>query len=177
MSDLIECAMNHRLYRDSTEGVWDDGEWISWDWINEHLEERELMAQYPHASLELIEAFESLVNAAVQYHETTGRHLEIWGELGEVYAEVRHGLKRNKQHSPGSDGRIGNDHCEVKTISPRKSAPIVQVKRAGNFNKLIIVRIDEQYNFSSCVVDRKSLGKGAGKYARARWVPEQPPGA
>lgn len=177
MSDLIQCSMNHRLYSDSAEGIWDDGEWISWDWINEHLEERELMEQYPGASLEVIQAFEALVDAAIQYHDATGRHLEIWGELGEVYAEVKHGLKRNRQHAPGSDGRIGNDHCEVKTISPRKSDSVVQVKRAGNFNKLIIVHIDGDYNFSSCVIDRKALGKGTGKYARAKWVPDSTPGA
>lgn len=112
-SDLIQCAMNHRLYRDASEGIWDDGEWVSWEWINGHLEDQELKAQYPHASLELIEAFEALVDAAVQHYETTGRHLEIWRELGEVYTEVKHGLKRNRQHAPGSDGRIGNDHCEV----------------------------------------------------------------
>ena len=177
MSDLIQCAMNNRLYSDSSEGIWDDGEWISWDWINEHLDERELMEQYPGASLEVIQAFEALVEAAIQYHDATGRYLEIWGELGEVYAEVKHGLKRNRQHAPGSDGRIGNDHCEVKTISPRKSDPVVQVKRAGNFNKLIIVRIDGDYNFNSCVIDRKALGKGTGKYARAKWVPDSTSGA
>jgi hypothetical protein len=177
MSDLIQCSMNSRLYSDPSAGIWDDGEWISWDWINEHLEERELMAQYPGAALEVIQAFEALVGAAIQYHSATGRHLEIWGELGEVYAEIKHGLKRNRQHAPGSDGRIGNDHCEVKTISPRKSDPVVQVKRSGNFNKLIIVRIDDDYNFSSCVLDRKSLGKGNGKYARAKWAPETTPDA
>jgi hypothetical protein len=169
--------MNSRLYSDPSEGIWDDGEWISWDWINEHLEERELMEQYPGAPLEVIQAFEALVDAALQYHEATGRYLEIWGELGEVYAEVKHGLKRNKQHAPGSDGRIGNDHCEVKTISPLKSEQVVQVKRSGNFNKLIIVRIDSEYNFSSCVIYRKALGKGTGKYARAKWVPDPPIGA
>lgn len=169
--------MNHRLYRDSSEGIWDDGEWISWEWIDEHVEERELMQQYPKAPLNLIQAFQSLVESAVNYFEVTGRHLEIWGELGEVYAEVKYGLKRNKQHSPGADGRLGNDHCEVKTISPRKSKKSVQVKRAGNFNKLIIVHIDENYNFSSRILDRRELGKSDGKYARAAWKGEQSAGA
>jgi hypothetical protein len=172
MSDWIQCSMNNRLYRDSSEGIWDDGEWTSWEWINEHLEERELMEQYPNASLELIEAFQALVDSAVQYFEVTGRHLEIWGELGEVYAEVKYGLKRNRHHAPGADGRIGNDHYEVKTISPNKAQKKVQVKRSGNFNKLIVVHIDSGYNFSSRVIDRKDLAKGTGKFARAAWVPE-----
>ena len=162
--------MNGRLYRDSGEGIWDDGEWISWEWIDEHLEERELMKQYPHASLELIEAFHAIVDSAIRYYNATGRYLQIWGELGEIYAEVQYGLKRNREYAPGSDGRLGNDHCEVKTISPLKIGKNVHVKRAGNFNKLIIVHIDKDFKFSSKIIDRKSLSKGQGKFIRASWA-------
>lgn len=27
----VRCAMTDREYQDYTDGVWDDGEWISWD--------------------------------------------------------------------------------------------------------------------------------------------------
>ncbi|WP_330970617.1 hypothetical protein, partial [Lysobacter sp. A3-1-A15] len=125
---------------DSSDGIWDDGEWISWNYINEHLEEQELRAEYPSASIDLIRAFEDLVGVAVTYKELTGRYLQIWGELGEFYAEIKYGLKRHRAHAPGSDGKLGNDFVEVKTISPEKGGSCVLVKRAGNFNKLLVVR-------------------------------------
>jgi hypothetical protein len=34
MSGIIRCAMIDREYPDYTDGVWDDGEWTGWDWIN-----------------------------------------------------------------------------------------------------------------------------------------------
>jgi hypothetical protein len=37
---------------------------------------------------ELVMIFESLVENAMSYHELTGRYLQIWGELGELYAEI-----------------------------------------------------------------------------------------
>src|SRR5690606_25160855 len=98
--------------------------------------------------------------------ELTGRYLQIWGELGEFYAEVKYGLKRHRAHAPGSDGKLGNDFVEVKTISPEKGGDSVSVKRAGNFNKLLIVRISFDFEFESLMVDRESLRKGAGKNVR-----------
>lgn len=117
----------------------------------------------------MVRAFESLVNAAAEYYSLTGRYLQIWGELGEVYAEIKYGLVRHRAHAPGSDGRIGNDVVEVKTISPEKSVSKVAVKRAGNFNKLVVVRIDSDWSFEARMVDRKELGKGSGKLARIKW--------
>jgi hypothetical protein len=36
--------------------------------------------------------FEGLVENARSYHELTGRYLQIWGELGELYAEVTYSV-------------------------------------------------------------------------------------
>jgi len=72
------------------------------------------------------------------------------------------------RHAPGtqgSDGRLGNDWVEVKTISPEKGKDAVQVKRAGNFNKLLVVRVNKNIEFESKMIDRKKLKKGKGKYA------------
>jgi hypothetical protein len=87
-------------------------------------------------------------------------------KLGELYGEIKYGIERHRPGQPGSDGRLGNDWIEIKTISPEKLASKVQVKRAGNFNKLLIVRIDSDFQFESRLLDRKALGKGTGKYAR-----------
>ncbi len=166
---MFQCSMNHRLYTDYSLGIWDDGEWISWEYIDEHVEEMELRREFPKASIELINNFQSLIEVAAEYKEITGRYMDIWGELGELYAEVKYGLKRHKPCAPGSDGKIGNDFCEVKTITPMKSINRVQVKRTGNFNKLIIVKIDGEYNFTSKMIDRKAIHKSSGKFAKVAW--------
>lgn len=161
--------MTHREYPDYTDGVWDDGEWISWDWINGQLHAQELREQYPNAGPELIDVFEQLVDAAEQYHQITGRYLQVWGELGELYAQIRYGVKLHPPHTRGSDGRLGNDFVEIKTISPEKSKACISVKRAGNFNKLLIVRITEEFRFEARLIDRKVLKKGTGKLAKFAW--------
>jgi hypothetical protein len=154
---------------DPSDGIWDDGEWVSWDYINEHLDEQVLREEYPGAEIELIRAFEDLVNVAATYKALTGRYLQIWGELGEFYAEIKYGIKRHRPHAAGSDGKLGNDFVEVKTISPEKGDGRVLVKRSGNFSKLMLVKISKDWEFGARVIDRKSLGKGNGKHAKVNW--------
>lgn len=120
-------------------------------------------------SQELIQIFDDLVSSAKAYYQLTGRYLQIWGELGEIYAEIEFGIIRHKPHTRGSDGKMGNDFVEIKTISPEKSAEQIQVKRSGNFNKLLIVRISDDFTFEGRFVRRKNISKGEGKYARVSW--------
>lgn len=161
--------MTGREYPEFSDGIWDDGEWLSWDWINEQIYRQELTEKYPDADSEVVEIFERLVEVASDYKVATGKYLQIWGELGELYAEVRFGLKRHRAHTQGSDGKLGNDFVEVKTISPEKTASKVHVKRAGNFNKLLVVKIAEDFSFDAKMIDRRDLGKGKGKLARVSW--------
>ena len=165
----MRCAMTGQPLSDPSDGVWDDGEWISWSYINDYLEDQALRAEFPQASLEVARAFLDLVDVASRYSELTGRYLEIWGELGELFVEVKYGLKRHRTHAPGSDGRIGNDFVEVKTLSPGKAGDVVLVKRAGNFNKVFLVRISKGFQFEARKIDRRMVKKGTGKYARVRW--------
>ncbi len=151
------------------DGIWDDGEWISWDWINSQLEDQELHRQYPEADVDVVRVFHDLIDVAREYFDITGRYLQIWGELGELYGEIKYGLERHAPGTAGSDGRFGNDWVEVKTISPEKAKKSIQAKRAGNFNKLLVVQITEDFEFASKLIDRKHLGKGKGKYARLSW--------
>ena len=166
----MRCSMTGQPLRDTSDGIYDDGEWISWDWINGQLYRQDLQEQYPNADPELVEIFDSLVLSAESYHHKTGRYLQIWGELGEVYAEIKYGIKRHRAHAPGSDGRLGNDFIEVKTISPEKGGSKVQVRRAGNFSKLVVVRISERFEFEARIIDRRSLAKGKGKVAGVAWA-------
>lgn len=119
--------------------------------------------------MEVVKIFQELVSLAEAYKRETGRYLQIWGELGELYAEIKFGVVRHRPGTPGSDGRIGNDWVEVKTISPEKLSEVIQVKRAGNFNKLLVVKISEHFEFEARMIDRKLLRKGKGKHARLQW--------
>jgi len=133
------------------------------------IHEKELPAENSQPDPELVMIFESLVDNAMSYHTLTGRYLQIWGELGEFYAEIEYGIKRHKPHTKGSDGKLGNDFIEIKTISPEKAGGQVQVKRAGNFNILLVVKITKEFIFESRLIERKNLSKGEGAHARVSW--------
>jgi hypothetical protein len=116
-----------------------------------------------------VSIFEGLVANAESFYALTNRYLQIWGELGELFAEIEYGIKRHKPNTKGSDGKLGNDFIEVKTISPEKNNDQVKVKRAGNFNKLLIIKINKDFTFKGLLIARKDLSKGEGKYATASW--------
>ena len=123
---------------------------------------------FPFSVLEQTEIFQDLIDCAARHFENTGRYLQVWGELGEIYAEIKFGLRRHATHTPGSDGTIDGKLVEVKTISPEKTSDCVLVKRQGNFEQLLIVRIDQNFQFQGKLVDRSELKGGAGKFLQGR---------
>jgi len=161
--------MTGKVIEGSADAIWDDGEWISWEWINGQLHEQELKERYPEVDIDLIHIFETLVDDAFNYKQITGRYLPIFGELGELFAEITFGIKRHKPRTQGSDGRLGNDFIEIKTITPEKTNEKVSVKRQGNFNKLLVVKINEDFEFEARMLDRKDMSKGEGKVATVSW--------
>jgi hypothetical protein len=125
-------------------------------------------AGFPHSTLAQAEIFYDLVDCATRHFENTGRYLQIWGELGEVYAEIEFGLRRHGSHEAGSDGTIAGKLVEVKTISPEKTNDHVLVKSQGNFEQLLIVRIDQNFEFKGKLFDRSELRGGSGKFLRGQ---------
>ncbi|MCB1701732.1 MAG: hypothetical protein KDI14_12950 [Halioglobus sp.] len=104
-------------------------EWqsISSDWLASQLEDEPSerfvsRGGFPFSVLEQIEIFEDLVDCAARHFDNTGRYLQVWGELGETYAEIKFGLRRHETHRAGSDGTIAGKLVEVKTISPEKAS-------------------------------------------------------
>lgn len=122
----------------------------------------------PYSILDQIEILEDLVDCAERHFTNTGRYLQVWGELGEIYAEIKFGLRRHATHQAGSDGTIGGKRVEVKTISPEKGNDQVLVKRQGDFEQLLIVRIDSQFQFTGKLIDRSELMDSGGRFLRAR---------
>jgi hypothetical protein len=156
---------------------------VSAEWIEAQLEDEPKEAAFrigrpeafqardgfPFSTLRQAEIFEELVDCARRHFENTGRYLQIWGELGEIYAEIKFGLRRHGTHHAGSDGTINGKLVEVKTISPEKAGTQVFVKRQGNFEQLLIVRIDAQFHFQAKLLERSELAGADGKFLKGRF--------
>ncbi|MDR6154082.1 hypothetical protein QF021_002171 [Acidovorax delafieldii] len=123
---------------------------------------------FPFSVIEQTEIFQDLVDCAERHFENTGRYLQVWGELGEIYAEIKFGLRRHATHAPGSDGTINGKLVEVKTISPEKTSDRVLVKTQGDFEQLLIVRIDREFQFQGKLIERRELKGGKGKFLQGR---------
>lgn len=116
------------------------------------------------------QVFHKLIENAKEYFSITGRYLQIWGELGEIYAELEFGLKRHSQFNhAGSDGFINGQLVEVKTISPEKRKDEVFVKQQGNFEQLLIVKVDKHFKFKAKLISRDKLEKFSNKLLKSKF--------
>jgi uncharacterized protein DUF6998 len=149
-------------------------EYVSADWIESQLE-TEPNEQFqsrdglPYSTLKHIEIYNDLVDCAIRHFENTGRYLQIWGELGEIYAEIKFGLRRHATHTAGSDGTIDGKLVEVKTISPEKASDLVLIKSQGNFEQLLIVKFNQDFEIKAKLIDRSDLKGGVGKFLKGRF--------
>lgn len=137
--------------------------------LNRMMLDRMWHTAYPQGDPLLVETFENMRALAWRYHQSYGRHLKIFGDLGELYAAIVLGMRLTQNNAKGVDGRRGNDHIEVKTISPMKSELAVQLSTAGPFNHLAVVKIDAGYGFDLRLATRKSLQLSGKKQAKVRW--------
>lgn len=149
--------------------IYDDGEWITWDEINSHLERLEFQARFPNLNVDLVPIFQGLLTVAQDYHALTGSHLQVYGDLGELYGAITHGIKLHRNYAQGSDGRLGNDFVEVKTITPFKSTDMVTLNLKRNFSKVLIVKIDANFEVRGKLIDRKVLPKFNGNKLILNW--------
>lgn len=150
--------------------IYDDGEWVTWTEINSHLEKLELKARFPHLDVDLLPVFQKLLSAAEQYYDLTGRHLQVYGDLGELYGAITHGIKLHRNYAQGSDGKLGNHFVEVKTITPFKVKDTIKLDLRGNFSKVLIVKIDDNFEVQSRLIDRKDLPKAKGNILTLDWA-------
>ncbi len=165
MIDLMKCSMNGSPINDSVDGVWDDGEWISWDYINSQLDDFEDDLATPIQK----SSYDEMLIRSKSYFAEKREHLPIYGEIGELYIESRFGLVRHAPNTQGSDGKIGDFLVEVKTISPMRSTRQVRVKRAGDFGVLAIVKIDVDFRIDAKLIQRSRFPKGKSRYMTVSW--------
>lgn len=144
------------------------------DWLNRgdiisRVQRKEWTRQYPDANLDFLPHFDRLFSIAETYYYGTGRHLGVYGELGELFGALAYGIRLHKCHAQGSDGRIRNDFVEVKTLTPFRQHDKVTVKKSGNFNKLLLVRISDRFEIASTMLKRKELPHRGEKNLSIRW--------
>lgn len=151
------------------DAIWDDGEWISWDEINSHLDRLEFQARFPNLDVDLVPIFQDLLSVAQDYHQLTGSHLQVYGDLGELYGAITHGIKLHRNYAQGSDGKLGNHFVEVKTITPFKSKDTITLNLKRNFSKVLIVKIDADFEVQGKLIDRKALPKVKGDKLMLNW--------
>jgi hypothetical protein len=149
--------------------IWDDGEWVSWYEINQQIQYKEWGVKYPDADRSLIPIFEQLLTTAEYYFGETGRHLQVYGDIGELFGAITHGIKLHKNYAEGSDGRLADDFIEIKTITPFKKTNVITVKMTGHFSKLLVVKINKEFEISSRMIDRSELPKTTGDRLRIKW--------
>ena len=147
-----------------------DREWVDSQFDDETISPFQSRDGFPFSILEQTELFYELVDCAIRHFENTGRYLQIWGELGEIFAEIQFGLRRHGTHTAGSDGTIAGKLVEVKTISPEKASDRVMVKKQGNFEQLLIIHIDSNFEFQGKLIDRSELKGVDCKFLRARFI-------
>lgn len=99
----------------------------------------------------------------------TGLHLQVYGDIGELFAAITHGVKLHRNYAQGSDGRLGNDFIEVKTITPFKVRDFVTISAVGNFSKLFVVKINEDFEIAGRMVDRRDLPWAGKTKLQVRW--------
>lgn len=150
--------------------IYDDGEWITWDEINSHLDRLEFQARFPNLDVDLVPIFQNLLAVAQNYHDLTGSHLQVYGDLGELYGAITHGIKLHRNYVQGSDGKLGNDFVEVKTITPFKCTETITLNLKRNFSKVLIVKIDADFDVQGKLIDRKALPKVKGDKLRLNWA-------
>jgi hypothetical protein len=146
----------------------DDVDEVTWSGANEGSPFKSRPG-FPHSFIKQGEILQDLIDCAERHFENTGRYLQIWGGLGEIFAEVAFGLRRHGTHHAGSDGTIDGALVEVKTISPEKSNSCVLVKSDGTFQKLLIVRIGRNFDFKAKLFNRCDLQGSGRKFLKARF--------
>lgn len=164
---------------DDDHAFYDNGEWVTWTQIGEweerskhedQIDDDQEEGDESNSVFNLDSALETLLSLAETHYHETGRHLNVYGDIGELFGASELGIKlHDDMYQEGSDGILGDKLVEIKTITPFKNRNQVIVKQSGNFDILLIVRVDEYFEISFRMVDRASLPKQKGKYFRIDW--------
>ena len=183
------------MYHDEfPDGFWEDSKWVCWEDTRTHSElgqddagqdkpmsRRELEASLrylcPEADLSLVPYFYQLLYLARDYHLDTGRHLNVYAQIGELHGAITYGIslaKLGDDQCDCDDGCLNGESVKICTITPFSKADEISVALDGTFQKLLVVRIDRNFRVSSRLVSRRCLvrqeeTRESTSIVRARW--------
>lgn len=163
---------------------WADDEWHSWDHFGPAEDEidealvgeiechSDIRRQYPNVDLAVLPHFRELLALARWYFEDTGRHLAVYGDIGELFGAAFFGIRLNRNCTQGSDGRIGNDFVEIKTFAPMNTNSRIRVRLEDrNFSRLLAVKIDNRFSVTGRMITRRALIHGrTAKTIQLSWA-------
>jgi hypothetical protein len=139
--------------------AWTPDQWLSWGDINDPAQANQIQHHFPDADPAYIAALQGLLRTARSFNASTNRHLQIYGDIGELYGAIVHGIALHRFSAEGSDGRLGDDFVEIKTISPFKSWKVVNLRMDRHFSKLLAVRVMQDFSVQGVMVSRSALPK------------------
>lgn len=165
---IVEANMDRDIWNDRI--GYEDGEWITWSDVARKERDDARHALYSNGDEEAVHWFEALLGLAHDFHCETGGHLNVYGEIGELFAAAVFGVRRHRMYAKGSDGRLGDDFVEVKTITPFKGNDVVVFRTDAHFSKVLIVRIDANFIVSGRLIARRDLPVFGGKKFTISWA-------
>ena len=121
------------------------------------------------ATAEMVQTFKDLVEEA-KGKKLTGRpRQKVLGDLGEYFAAVMFGIKLHAPNTQGSDGKLGTEFVEVKTITPSKTRDVVRLNPARNFSMVAVVKITEDFQIGARLIKRTSLKECGNTWIELAW--------
>ncbi len=118
----------------------------------------------------MLQTFNDLVEEA-KGKKLSGRPRDkVLGDLGEYFAAIMFGIRlHDDPKAQGSDGKIGNELVEVKTITPGKTRDVVRLRSTRNFSMVAVVKITDDFQFGARLIKRKSLKKAVDEWIELAW--------
>lgn len=168
--------MTLRPQAPSEDAVWEDGQWLplldARDIAQRHCPLVNLDHPTPDAppnDTKRAAVYDALMLNARRHLKLTGRHLQIYPDIAELYAALKFGIKFARSEEPGAEGRLGKDHYTVKVIAPNNTTDTVTVKMSENFSHLAVVKITANFRVSARVIARKDMPGTSDQMRKIRW--------
>ena len=168
--------MTIRPQAPSEDAVWEDGQWLPLLDARDIEQRRSPLINLDHPvpdappnDTKRVAVYDALLLNARRHLKLTGRHLEVYSDIAELYATLTYGIKFARNEEAGSEGRLGKDHYTVKVIAPTNTTETVTVKMSGNFSHLVVVKIAPNFRVTGRVVTRKDMPGTSDQMRKIRW--------
>ncbi|NDV02296.1 hypothetical protein [Pseudoroseicyclus tamaricis] len=136
--------------------------------IDPSLGEHELARIFPKADLALVPIYRDLLALAEEFQMFTGRQLGLWEQIGELYGAITYGITLSREGGRSTGGTLGDQRVAIRTIAPGGDEAVM-VSRADPFDRLLIVRIDENFEVRGQMLPRAALPAGESAEIRVGW--------